>query len=592
VTTEETCKSFGGTFAGIGTECTEDLCGACCLRLTAQCIHTTRDDCRTREALPGDFLPGVECAQETCGACCERNVGCVVEFEENCPNSAERFFIGLTCQVAPCGACCEPGFGGLVQCADGRLESECSGPEQRFLGPGSTCGGGLDSCAGPQPCGFAAVAGVPDPCDDGDACTDCQCNLKQGVCVCAPVECEDGNPCTVNRCDPHEGCVIEEFNCGACCFDPPSAIDCFTTPNESHCSTLGGRFRGPGTICDLLDPPCREPVGACCMGGNCEGENLTEAACLVPDPASTANTWFEGQRCAETCSGACCKPDGTCLKVLLTRSECEGIGGTYLGNASCSLCPRPDGTPCSANSDCQSACIGGICAPPSGSGGPCDEADHSDCAPSLVCVGGICSSDAPGSCCLPDGACETLDRSICALDGGFPLGVPCTKTQACCDLENGICFDADPSCCQQRGGIPSPAPFGCSVPRACCLPDDSCADLAPACCRLLGGFDPDPERAGIRCLGDSDGNGLDDVCECPRRCGDLDGDGDVDSDDVRILTAALGLTAKDPLFNGCADYDRDGVITNLDMRAWRECLVRYLRERSIGDRKPEKQPGR
>ena len=45
---------------------------------------------------------------------------------------------------------------------------------------------------------------------------------------------------------------------------------------------------------------------------------------------------------------------------------------------------------------------------------------------------------------------------------------------------------------------------------ACCLVDDSCVDTAFVCCDDIGSPSPNGEPA---CLGDGDGNGIDDACE-------------------------------------------------------------------------------
>ncbi len=54
------------------------------------------------------------------------------------------------------------------------------------------------------------------------------------------------------------------------------------------------------------------------------------------------------------------------------------------------------------------------------------------------------------------------------------------------------------------------------VPEPCCLPDGMCVDILPDECTSLGGYLP----PGGVCLGDGDGNGVDDACEAeaPEAC--------------------------------------------------------------------------
>lgn len=145
--------------------------------------------------------------------------------------------------------------------------------------------------------------------------------------------------------------------------------------------------------------------------------------------------------------------------------------------------------------------------------------------PGTTCVGTTCPS--PEACCGFGGqaACIDLPRSQCSNGGGTPggLGTSCTAPQACCrDFGDG-CQNEDPVCCglTSRPGIPSGIPQGpgtaCLLSGiesgACCFPGGTCDDNLEAthCCDDRGGILP--PGAPQDCLGDADGNGIDDVCE-------------------------------------------------------------------------------
>jgi len=62
------------------------------------------------------------------------------------------------------------------------------------------------------------------------------------------------------------------------------------------------------------------------------------------------------------------------------------------------------------------------------------------------------------------------------------------------------------------------------------------------------------------------------------RRGDMNADGDVDEDDVRLVRALLGLVQGDPAYNPAADLNHNGVIDRRDCAMVR----RMSRQRSIG----------
>jgi len=165
-------------------------------------------------------------------------------------------------------------------------------------------------------------------------------------------------------------------------------------------------------------------------------------------------------------------------------------------------------------------------------GQPCTGTVEACCLPDMSCVmvdplccddmGGIAlgpgtQCTAPEACCSPDVSnCLMADPLCCLAALGIPQGpgTVCTEPQACC-LPDHTCADVDPLCCDELGGTPQGAGQLCNmapVPTIpCCLPDGTCIDTHPLCCDELGGF---PGYATI-CLGDNNGNAIDDACEAP-----------------------------------------------------------------------------
>ena len=133
---------------------------------------------------------------------------------------------------------------------------------------------------------------------------------------------------------------------------------------------------------------------------------------------------------------------------------------------------------------------------------------------------------------MPGGGCQMFDPLCCDDQGGTPqgLGTTCGTMIACCFNGGTVCQTMDILCCDDEGGIPSPIgapaclgdvnpPNGvddaCEFPTdttgACCFDEDStCANLTESDCQAQGG---DYKGDGTMCLGDNDGNGIDDACD-------------------------------------------------------------------------------
>jgi len=256
-----------------------------------------------------------------------------------------------TFTVGP-GACCDESTG---TCEEDVFPAECSGPDDRFGGQGSTCAT-LD-----PPCIVVTGAccdGTTGDCDDGllraecvgdqltfrefQVCADllangnCQrhrgacCDGTTGICRDAvlPEECVGDQEewfkdteCTTFVCEQHRG---------ACCDASPGAGG---PGPEGVCTddVLPGVCSGPdlswekAAICENLDSQCLEVQGACCntLEGTC-ADDMYFGECQ-----GAQRVWTQGAVCIEvSCEaglGACCdqEPFGTCTETTSAQCDCE-----------------------------------------------------------------------------------------------------------------------------------------------------------------------------------------------------------------------------------------------------------------------------
>ncbi len=192
---------------------------------------------------------------------------------------------------------------------------------------------------------------------------------------------------------------------------------------------------------------------------------------------------------------ACCFTDGHCEDLL--PFTCLQRGGQPMGlNTVCMLitCPQVQ----------QGACCYGTVAP------QCVVTDAATCqqqyagqwkGPGTTCadldgdgVADICEPAVVGACCY----------------GGTTILCVVTTEVLCNQQYLGVWKGAGTNCDDLDGDniadICEPPP----LPEACCLPNGTCLMIPPADCLAMGGT---PKGLGSRCLGDLNGNGIDDICE-------------------------------------------------------------------------------
>jgi len=488
------CQDMGGDPQGPGTACTVEE--ACCF---------PDGTCEMVDPLCCDGLGGVPAGPDSVcewvtEACCFGDGSCM-EVD---------------------GACCEA-LGGW---------SSPTG-EEHCLGDGN--GNGTDdACEEPEACCLLGggctdlpaysceqMLGIPQ--GAGTMCTQAEaCCLEDGTCeMVDPLCCDElgGVPQ-----GPGTACTELE----ACCLDDGTCLDV----DPLCCDELGGTAQGDGTACSATTIACCLDDGAICMdvdplccddlGGSpgyasmCIGDldsngiddacepQLLQACCLENGNCLDAthdvcifvhNGTPQGPGTACPVAVACCLDDGLGTCTMVDPLCCDELGGVTQG----------PGTMCTVAEAC---CLDDAL-------GTCEMVDPLCCDE----LGGV--AQGPGTqcgfvwaCCLEDGTCMMADPLCCDELGGVAQGpgMVCTQPEACC-LEDGTCEMVDPLCCDEMGGVAQGWGTVCTEPEACCLDDGACADLDPLCCEYVGGW-PSPIGEPY-CLGDQNGNGIDDACDEP-----------------------------------------------------------------------------
>jgi hypothetical protein len=109
-------------------------------------------------------------------------------------------------------------------------------------------------------------------------------------------------------------------------------------------------------------------------------------------------------------------------------------------------------------------------------------------------IADICEPQEVGACCFGEVAIQCI----------------ITDQATCLQLVNGVWKGVGTNCDDLNGNQIADICEEPVKPEACCLPDGTCLMLLPADCLNSGGV---PKGPGSRCLGDRNGNGVDDICE-------------------------------------------------------------------------------
>ena len=303
------CTGSGELNCEDGNVCTTDSCD-----LLFGCVHSFNDDdcsdgnpCTTEDACSGgacvgsgnlDCTDGNPCTDDSCSP----EVGCVYSNNAAACTDNNDCTLGDLCSAGVC----VPGV--LQNCDDGNV---CTNDE-------------CDAVAG---CVFSTNS---VPCDDGNACTT-EDTCENGACGGGPeLDCDDQNVCTVDVCLWDEGCSFFPVAAGAdtgVCSQCDGAGEEETPADDEECGEID---------CDELDEyyvsgdASAEATNFCMLR---DYSDLTSGRCGGPGECHEPN----GEACADFSES-----------VVAECGECS-----YCEDSQCA--DFPNGTACGAGKTCQQA---------------------------------------------------------------------------------------------------------------------------------------------------------------------------------------------------------------------------------------------
>jgi len=216
-----------------------------------------------------------------------------------------------------------------VDCDDGDqcTDDECNAGECVHTAHTGSCDDG-DACTGPDLCiDGVCVAGEKVICDDGNQCTNDACSSVEGcVHVFSTGGCEDGDPCTDG-----DLCVGGECLPGAAilCYPCETDDECLPLEDGDLCNGIVGCVAGlcevaPGSVVecvglnadDCLAPVCEPATGTCLDQPTNQGQLCDdENKCTLDDICSGGQCLGKPVNCedGDKCTVDACDPATGCM---------------------------------------------------------------------------------------------------------------------------------------------------------------------------------------------------------------------------------------------------------------------------------------
>lgn len=478
------CKSGGAVACNDGNSCTDDSCDAakgCVFSAnSASCtdgnVCTVGDACESGSCQPGEYKDCDDknyCTTDSC----ETKKGCVHAVNTAPCDDSNPCTLADKCAAGDC----KPG--NLLSCDDGNpcTDDLCDGINGcKHSNNVAKCDDNNNCTSGDACKGGACIPLKASLCDDGNPCTTETCDQLSGACSKAnnsalcddgvqctvadtcvngackggiAVGCDDGNPCTDDNCDKVNGCL--HINNAEGCTDNNvcTQID--------YCT--GGKCK-PGTPLGCNDGnACTDDI--CSPSSGCSHLNNEV-------PCSDGNVCTSGDECS---SGSCisgvkmpCNDGNAC-----TSDNCDAVKGCNFVN-SIGACDDSNGctggdvcangqckgvAACSANGQCQPGAQNVVCACKQGYGG-----DGFTCVDTNECLvnnGG----------CAVSATCTNLPGSYsCACNSGY-LG----DGKTCADIDE--CVNGSAGCSVNATCTNVPGSFACVCKKGYIGNGKTCADI-------------------------------------------------------------------------------------------------------------------
>ena len=184
-----------------------------------------------------------------------------------------------------------------------------NGTDCTFDGAAGVCVSGV--------CGENICEGVV--CEDGNACTDDECDYVDGTCYFPPVVCDDRNECTDDTCNPVDGCNFAPVEDGAFCFEGTCKAGACVVPTDA-CTNAED-------LAVVCDPGFTDEVDACSE----VPDGFAAALCLVENTGVTT---------------ACASCYGATIDCIYDNCRAECYGAVY--SQACDDCQASFDRPCDA----------------------------------------------------------------------------------------------------------------------------------------------------------------------------------------------------------------------------------------------------